>query len=573
MHIQFTKLRYKNILSVGNQFIEIDFAQSKTTLVSGRNGAGKSTMIEAIIFALFGRSFRKINKPQLINSINKKDMVTEIEFVISSDSYIVRRGIKPNLFEVWKNGTLLNKDAAAKDYQEYLEQSILKISYKSFTQIVILGSATYVPFMDLTASQRREIIEDLLDIQVFSTMNVLLKDRISANKSSIVDNNHSVDLLKTKIESAKEHNAAIQKIKQVEVDKLKGKITVHLEQISDQKSRVEEYEQQITDLGLTIADKAKSNSTLGKIKELLYDLQAKHRATEKDIAFYSNHDDCPTCRQGIVEDFKQASIAEKNDRRIELEEAFAKLEARKLTVESRIEAISKVEDEIRQLHNNASQCRIAVKMSIDQLHQIKADLQSAEKNVEEVDQSKLISYANDLSSVQAVQTDLYSHREMLGVVATMLKDGGIKTSIVKTYIPIMNKLINQYLSEFELFVDFNLDENFNEVIKSRFRDTFSFGSFSEGEKMRINLSLLFSWRALSKLRNSVSTNLLFLDEILDSGSDAQGVDSLLEILKKLNAKDNIFVISHRGDAFTERFDRHLKFDKVKNFTELVADGE
>jgi DNA repair exonuclease SbcCD ATPase subunit len=573
MHIHFKNIRYKNILSVGNQFVEINFTDVKTTLLSGSNGAGKSTMIEAIVFVLYGRSFRKINKPQLVNSVNQKDMLVEVEFSIGSSDYTIRRGIKPNIFEVLKDGVILNKDAASKDYQDYLEQSILKMTYKSFTQIVILGSATYVPFMDLPTGQRREIIEDLLDIQVFSTMNTLLKDRISSNKTLISDNNHSVDLLKMKITSAKEHNVEIRKLKLTEVDKLKLRISEHLTTVERDKVEIEGYETNITELATTIRDKSKQKTSHEKVKELIYDLDTKQKTFEKEIDFYSVHDNCPTCKQGIEHEFKQAVVEEKTSRGVELGNGIVQLQNKKTALEQRLEEISVVEDDIQKLHTKASECRLSVKMTINQLNNIKEELQSAEKDVQEIDQSRIVEYAASLTDLEGVQTDLYEQRETLGVVATMLKDGGIKTSIVRTYIPIMNTLINQYLSGFELFVDFNLDENFNEVIKSRFRDTFSFGSFSEGEKMRINLSLLFSWRALSKLRNSVSTNLLILDEILDSGSDAQGVDSLLEILKKLNANDNIFVITHRGDAFTERFDRHLKFEKVKNFTQVAESAD
>lgn len=569
MHIQFSKLRYKNILSVGNTFIEIDFEDSKTTIVTGSNGAGKSTFIEAFTYALFAKSFRKINKPQLVNSVNKKDLLIELEFSIGSAQYMVRRGMKPTIFEIWKNGEMINKDAAAKDYQEHLEQNILKMTYKSFTQVVILGSATYVPFMELPTGQRREIIEDLLDIQVFSTMNTLLKDRISTNKEQITENNYSIDLLKTKIESAREHNKEIEKLKQTEVKKLKGKVQEHLGTIEKSKAEIETYEDEITKLGETIADKAKQKKSLSKISDLIYDLQSKKTAYEKELSFYSKHDNCPTCKQGIEHSFKEATLKEKTDKTQELDGALAELATKKNTLTVRLEEISDTEDQIQKLHSKANEHRLTVKMTMSQLKSIKEELQTAEKNVEEIDQSKIKEFTSELKESEKAQTDLYSNREVLGVVATMLKDGGIKTSIIRTYIPIMNKIINQYLAEFELFVDFNLDENFNETIKSRFRDVFSFSSFSEGEKMRINLSIMFAWRALAKLRNSVSTNLLVLDEVLDSGSDAAGGEALIDILHKMHSKDNIFVISHRGEMFGEKFDRTLRFEKVKNFTQMV----
>jgi DNA repair exonuclease SbcCD ATPase subunit len=568
--MQFNRVRYKNILSVGNVFTEIDLAKRQTTLISGTNGAGKSTFIEAIIFCLFNKSFRKINKPQLINSINSKELLVELEFVISSDKYLIRRGMKPNIFEIWKNGDLVNKDAAARDYQEYLEQSIIKMSFKSFCQIVILGSATYVPFMDLPAGQRREIIEDLLDIQVFSTMNTLLKDKISDNKTMITENNYSIDLLNTKIESAKDHNAEIQKMKQTEVDKIKIKIGENLLKIDEEKTEIEKTEDQINSLSSTISDKQKHKKTLEQVKTLLLELKSKHKTYKEEILFYSNHDNCPTCKQGIEHSFKNIVLSEKSKKNIEIDEAIKQLQEKIDTIENRLREISNVEDEIQKLHNHANERRLQVKLLIGQMKGYKKDLELAEQAVEEIDQSKILEFEKTLKLKQSEQQELYESRETLGVVATLLKDGGIKTSIIRTYIPIMNKLINQYLSEFELFVDFNLDENFNETIKSRFRDTFSFASFSEGEKMRISLSIMFTWRAIAKLRNSVSTNLLILDETLDGPSDADGVESLIDILHKMNVNDNIFVISHRSQQFSEKFDDHIRFEKVKNFSQVAA---
>ena len=570
MHIQFNRVRYKNILSVGNQFIEIDLSKSKTTLISGQNGSSKSTFIEAIVFALYGRAFRKINKPQLINSINQKELLVELEFVIGVDRYLIRRGMKPNIFEIWKNNDLVNKDAATRDYQEYLEQNIIKMSFKSFSQIVILGSATYVPFMDLPAGQRREIIEDLLDIQVFSTMNTLLKDKISDNKTLITENNYAIDLLKTKIDSAKEHNEEIHRMRQTEVDKIRQKIDDNLRKIEGEKEEIEKLETQINEKSSLITDKAKQKKTLEQVKTLLLEIRTKRKNFDEEIRFYSNHDNCPTCKQGIEHSFKHTMLTEKSEKSVELDEGIEQLTNKASSIENRLEEISNVEDEIQKLHNAANERRLQVKLLIGQMKTFKKELDQAEKEVEEIDQSKIQEFEKDLRKKQEEQTELYETRETLGVVSTLLEDGGIKTSIIRTYIPIMNKLINQYLSEFELFVDFNLDENFNETIKSRFRDTFSFASFSEGEKMRISLSIMFTWRAIAKLRNSVSTNLLIMDETLDGPSDADGVESLIDILHKTNANDNIFIISHRGQQFAEKFDDHIRFEKVKNFTQIAA---
>jgi DNA repair exonuclease SbcCD ATPase subunit len=529
-----------------------------------------STMIEAIVFALYGKPFRKITKPQLVNSINQKDLVVEIDFSIAADRYLIRRGIKPTIFEIWKNGEMLNKDAASRDYQAYLEQNILKMSLKSFSQIVILGSATYVPFMDLPAGQRREIIEDLLDIQVFSTMNTLLKDRITENKTAISENNYQIDLINTKIESAKDHNAEIERMKNLEIEKLRKKVAENLAKIEENSTKIEGIESEINDLLDKISDKSKQKKLQDQLRTLEYDLTSKQKQLSKDITFYSSHDNCPTCKQGISYTFKDSVLETCSSKSKELAEGLDQLKVKIEAVERSLSEISNTEDEINSLHSKANEYRLESKMLMNQMKSVKEDLINAEKEVEEIDQSKLQDFIKDLKILQNEQTDLYSQRETLGVVASMLKDGGIKTSIIRTYIPIMNKLINQYLSEFELFVDFNLDENFNETIKSRFRDTFSFGSFSEGEKMRISLSIMFTWRAISKLRNSVSTNLLFMDEVLDGSSDSEGVESLINILHKLNAKDNIFVISHRSDAFREKFSDTIQFTKVKNFTQIAA---
>jgi DNA repair exonuclease SbcCD ATPase subunit len=569
MHIQFTKIRYKNILSVGNSFIEIHLDRNKTSLISGSNGAGKSVLLEALVYALFAKPFRKINRPQLVNSINGKELLIELFFTIGSDRYLIRRGMKPTIFEIWKNDELLNKDAASRDYQQYLEQNIIKMSFKSFTQIVILGSATYVPFMELPTGQRREIIEDLLDIQVFSTMNNLLKERITENKANITENNYQIDLVNTKLDSAKKHNAEIQKIKLTEVEKIKTKVKENLDHIELEKKQTEDYELKITELSSTITDKAKQKKLYEKVKTLLYDLETKERDYKKEIEFYSKHDNCPTCKQGIDHDFKTEIVEERSSKTNELKEGLLQLQQKKEEVETRLSEISDTEDEIQKFHNKANEHRLKIKMIMNQLSAAKKELEGAEREVEEIDQSKIQDLISELKTKQDEQTALYEKRETLGIVAAMLKDGGIKTSIIRTYIPIINKIINQYLSEFELFVDFNLDETFNETIKSRFRDTFSFASFSEGEKMRINLSIMFTWRAVAKLRNSISTNILVMDEIMDSGSDQAGVDALIEILGRTHTNDNIFVISHR-EMMGDKFENHIRFEKVKNFTQLAA---
>lgn len=567
MNIIFKKIRWKNLLSTGNVFTEVELNNNKTTLISGTNGAGKSTILDAVIFALYNKPFRKINKPQLLNTINQKDMLVEIEFSIGKHEYKIRRGIKPTVFEVYCDGKLKDK---ANDLQDELEKNILKMNYKSFTQIVILGSATYVPFMELQAKDRREIIEDLLDIQIFSTMNLLLKDKLSISKEKIDDNKYKIDLISAKIESAEESSKSIRKIREDEVDKIKEKMRGFLQQIETETQSVEEVENTITQLMETIADKPSVRKKIDKLKGLKAELDIKRRSITTELSFYHDHDNCPTCKQGIDGSFKQQVIEQHQGHRIEIDDAFDKIGSKIAEVEQRLTEISDVEDQIQKQHLQAGEHRAQIKICKASLTSCKVELEEAQKEVRQIDTSKIEEYKKELSEVQAEQTELFLERETLAVVGTMLKDGGIKTRIIRQYIPVMNKLINKYLSAFDLFVDFQLDENFNEVIKSRFRDTFSYASFSEGEKLRINLAIMLTWRAVAKLRNSVSTNLLIMDETLDGALDGFGIENLIETLHSMNSNDNIFVISHRGDLFGDKFEAHLRFEKVKNFSQLAS---
>ena len=570
MKIVFKRLRYKNILSTGNSFTEIQLDRRSTTLISGTNGSGKSTVLDAITFALYGKAFRKIKKDQLINSINGRELHVEVEFMIGKNHYMVKRGIKPGFFEIWLNGNLINQDAAARDYQAYLEQNILKLNYKSFGQIVVLGSATYVPFMELPTGTRREIIEDLLDIQVFSTMNTLLKEKLTENKEEITENSYQRDLTESKIESAEAHNASIRQIRQDEVDKIKEKMGEHISKIETEKTEIESAQEAIEEKLTTITDKAEVKAKLDKAKHLHSEINATLRNYMKELAFYHDNDNCPTCKQGIEHDFKQEKITAGDQKVAELEQGIADLLLKVNDYEARLETISGVEDEISGLNLKISEHRATIKISKNALVSYKAELDKAEEEVEAVDQTALNKLKEAMAKLNDSQTNLFEAKEVLSVVSTILRDGGIKSRIIAQYIPVMNKLINKYLTAFDLFVDFQLDENFNEQIKSRFRDAFSYASFSEGEKLRITLSIMLAWRTVAKLRNSVSTNLLILDETLDGALDGVGIDSLIDTLHNLNADDNIFVISHRGDQFGEKFHSHIRFQKVKNFSEMAA---
>lgn len=568
--ILFEKVRYKNILSTGNTFTEVFLNKSKSTLIVGDNGAGKSTMLDALTFALYGKPFRKINKYQLLNSVNNKELLVEAYFSISGNNYIIKRGIKPGIFEVWKNGELLNQDAAARDYQTYLEETILKLNYKSFGQVVVLGSSTFVPFMQLKTGERRDIIEDLLDIQIFTTMNTLLKERVADNKSEITDIKYQIDLLDNKIDSAKSHNESIRKIKETEVGKLKDKLKEQVAFVENEQEQMDVLLDLIETLNNSISDKAEQKKKLAEFQELNHDLTARLNKLRKDVEFYQKHDNCPTCKQGIEHEFKEETIESSTSAAKEIETAKEEIRHKSLVVDERLCAIDLVEDVISEKNIAVSEHRANYKIGMNTCKSIKKELDGAQQEVAEIDTSDINKLESELVNHHASQTELFDHKEILSVVASMLKDGGIKTRIIKQYVPVMNKLINKYLSAMDFFVQFELDENFNETIKSRFRDEFSYSSFSEGEKLRIDLALLFTWRAVSKLRNSVSTNLLIMDEIMDSSLDSAGTEEFLKIIEELTADSNIFIISHKGDQLYDKFHSVIKFEKVKNFSRIAT---
>jgi DNA repair exonuclease SbcCD ATPase subunit len=568
--IHFRVIRFKNILSTGNAWTEIQLDGNKSTLIVGENGAGKSTMLDAISFALYGKAFRNITKPQLLNSINQKELMVEIEFSIARNNFMIRRGIKPNVFEIWKNGALLNQDAAARDYQSYLEDSILKLTYKSFGQVVVLGSSTFVPFMQLKAGERREVIEDLLDIQIFTVMNTLLKEKLSGNKESIQNIKYQIDLLKNRIDSAKEHNNSIRELKEGEVTKLKEKLREQIALIEAEQEAVNSLMDEVKALTESVADKPAVKKKLQELQDIDRELSNKHRLLTKDIAFFESHDDCPTCRQGIEHDFKEETINNSSAKAKEIFDAREKLSIRGVKIENRLSNISSVESDISRKNLDMSEHNANYKMAMTVCKSIKNELSEAEDQVEAIDMSSIKLLEDELNGHHSSQTQLFDDKEMLGLVSSMLKDGGIKTRIIKQYVPVMNKLINKYLAAMDFFVQFELDENFNETIKSRFRDVFSYASFSEGEKLRIDLALLFTWRAVSKLRNSVSTNLLIMDEIMDSSLDNSGTEEFLKIINEITADSNIFIISHKGDQLYDKFDNVIRFEKVKNFSKMLS---
>lgn len=570
MSIIFKKVRWKNLLSTGNIFTEVDLIGAPSTLIVGENGAGKSTFIEAISYALYGKPFRRINKPQLINTINQKHMMVEIEFSIGNKDYIVRRGMKPNVFEIVQDGILVNQDAAMRDYQEYLEKNILKLNHKSFTQIITLGSRSFVPFMQLPTGQRREIIEDLLDLQIFSTMNVLLKQKVSENKEDLRDVKYNADLCQDKIRVHKEYMAAIK----INNDK---QIQTHRNRIAELNTANSSLELDIADLQLEIT---KSNSEISdqssvstKLKELETIKTAftdKINKIRKDVVFYHDNDSCPTCKQGIDHDFKSSTIDKKNTQLVESEIALKDIENKYSELVDRLSEITEVNDKITELNNKIFECNTNIKSNRTFVTKLEEEIIRLQKDHKENtnDHDELNLLKNQLKEYVAQHEALIKQKTILDVVAVLLKDGGIKAKIIKQYIPIMNKLINKYLAAMELTVSFELDENFNETVRSRHRDDFSYDSFSEGEKARIDLAILFAWRAISKLRNANSSNLLILDETFDGSLDSTGTEELLKIISSITSDSNVFVISHKPDQMVDKFSNVLRFEKVKNFSRI-----
>jgi len=567
--IVFTNIRYKNILSTGNTWTSVDLNSDKSTLIVGENGSGKSTILDAMSFVLYGKAFRKINKPQLLNSINQRDLMVELSFISNGVSYVIKRGIKPAIFEIWKNDILLNQDASSRDYQAYLEENILKMNFKSFGQVVVLGSSTFIPFMQLPALYRREVIEDLLDIQIFSTMNTLLKDKVLTNKSDSVEVKYQADNIKNKIEFMKEHNLSILKLKEAEIDKIKEKIKTQLTFIKTEETDVAAINKQVTILSDLISNKADTQSKLNQYRTLKSSLNNKLSSLTADINFYHTNDNCPTCKQSIKEHFKTRVIDDKNKKIVEIENAITSINDTITTMTDRFNKILSIESDLQKLKLDAADHIANIRISKSSIMALSAELDSAKNDAAEIDSSQIEANQAEYNSLIVKQQELYKNKEILVIANSILKDGGIKTRIVKQYIPIINKLINKYLAAMDFFVDFQLDESFNEKILSRFRDEFSYSSFSEGEKLRIDLALMLTWRAVSKLRNSVTTNLLIMDEVLDGSLDQAGTDEFLKIIGELTAGSNVFIISHKGDYLYDKFDRVIKFEKKKNFSQIA----
>lgn len=567
--ILFKTIRYKNFLSSGNNFTEISLDTHQNNIIIGTNGAGKSTILDALTFVLFNKPFRKINKPQLVNSINGKDCRVEVEFSVGKKTYKVIRGMKPNIFEVYIDDEMMNQDAATGDQQKFLEQNILKLNFKSFTQIVVLGSSTFVPFMQLPLASRREIIEDLLDIQVFSTMNTNLKDRMKQLNDDIRFKEKDIELVKHRIEIQEDLIKELETQSDNIITDKKVKIGHWNKQSDELLHKNEEYSSYISRRNADLFDTNKLLKKFDNLKEFKVKFKSKIDNLTKENKFYTENDSCPTCKQGLDERFKLDKIASNSKTIKETQDAWVVLEEQITEVKDQIDEFKQVSADI-QVHNNLidnnngliNHMRRQIKEFEIEIQDILDSKNNSSKEQEQL--NKLIDEKNNSEKVLAIHKE---DKDYYNVAATLLKDTGIKTRIIKRYLPVMNKLINQYLQQMDFFVNFTLSESFEETIKSRYRDDFSYSSFSEGEKSRIDIALMLTWRSVARLKNSVDTNLLILDEIFDSSLDSTGTDELSFILRNFTNDLNLFIISHR-EHMVEKFDRVLRFNKVKNFSKM-----
>lgn len=568
--IHFKNVRYKNFLSTGNVFTQISIDKNPTTLIVGENGAGKSTFLDAITFSLFGKPFRNINKPQLVNSINEKDCLVEIEFEIAKKEYKIVRGIKPNIFEIYCDGVLLNQDAKAKDYQDMLEKIILKMNYKSFTQIVILGSTNFTPFMQLAAGERRAVIEDLLDIQIFSAMNQIVKSKVHDLKDEGAKLKIQIDTTREKIDLHKRHLDELKKNNKEIIDAKKTEITQSQEQIANIQVDVAVLEDKIETLLTSITDDETSTKKLSKFTQLEAKIENNIGKLEKDIEFYSVNSTCPTCDQSINN--KDEKVTSCNHKITELNDGLAKLKKESDAVTERIKEIKNIQKEIQKLQQELTGKNTSALQTTKYIRKLEKEVYDLQNKPAMSDDFKAQSkqLLNDLQRYNEARKEVSEQSQHYDIVSQLLKDGGIKSKIIKQYVPVINKLVNKYLAAMDFFVNFTIDEEFKETIKSRHRDDFSYENFSEGEKKRIDLALLFTWRAVAKLKNSVNTNLLIFDEVFDGSLDVNGTEEFMKLINMFNENTNIFVITHKTDQMVDKFKHTIRFNKVKNFSQMVV---
>ena len=567
--ITFKYVRWKNFLSTGNQFTEIQLDRSPTTLIIGENGAGKSTILDALCFGLFNKPFRNISKNQLINSVNGSGAIVEVEFEIGTKSVRVMRGIKPNKFEVYIDGQMINQDANARDYQKHLEQQIMGLNYRSFTQVVILGSSTFVPFMQLPTKARREVVEDILDIKIFSLMNFLLKNKSKELNEETRNVEYQYDLTKEKASLQEKFIKEVINNKSEIIAENHQKIFDNNFTISGRQEDIWAHELDKSNLSYDAEEKVRIETKLKKLTQTEAALKNRRGEHDRQIEFFKNNDECPTCEQSITESTKQTKIKSSTDKIREIEDGIGNLQGMEREESNRLDTILADLESIRKHDVEIAKIRTTI-VELEKFNvRLAKDIETYESgSVSDDDKEKLAKLKGQIELIEEQKSKLTEDKFYIDVARNLLQDTGIKTKIIKQYLPIMNKLVNTYLSSMDFFVNFNIDENFQETIKSRFRDEFSYASFSEGEKMRIDLALLFTWRAIAKMKNSTNTNLLILDEIFDSSLDGTGTDDFLKILNTFSDQ-NVFVISHKQDMLFDKFRSIVQFKKEKNFSKVV----
>lgn len=570
--IIFRNVRWKNFLSTGDNFTHIQLDRSPSTLIVGDNGSGKSTLLDAVSFGLFGKPHRNINKSQMINTINGKSCLVEVEFDIGSHSFKIVRGIKPNKFEIWQNGNMINQASAARDYQKFLEQNILKLNHKSFHQIVVLGSSSFIPFMQLSSHHRREVIEDLLDIQVFTKMNQILREKNVTLKQEITDTNYQLDLAKEKINLQRKYIRDITELNEEKKSDKEQEIADCENEVYDLQQHSNEATQFVTDNQTTVeAGMKELNDKKQALLNYKHQFEQQVKTTVNDAKFYEDNSECPTCEQEIGQELRDKKLGEAKAKAKKVQDALGEVQTEMNTVVTNLNEVQETSNQIREKQSEIHSNNITIGRLQDQIKTLRKDIENLTGSTGDLGEANtelqtLIDERDDIAERKLQYIDEKSYNDAAG---EMLKDSGIKTKIVKEYLPVMNNLVNKYLNTLDFFVSFDLDENFNESIKSRYRDTFNYSSFSEGEKQRIDLALLFTWRQIARMKNSASTNLLILDETFDSSLDHDGIDNLMKILGTLEDGTNVFVISHKGDLLDGKFRSKIEFVKERNFSKVA----
>jgi DNA repair exonuclease SbcCD ATPase subunit len=569
--INFTTVRYKNLLSAGNTYTEIKLDDHQTTLILGENGSGKSTLLDALCFGLYGKGFRNLKKDLLVNSINKRGLEVEVEFNVGKRHYRVLRGAKPNKFELYVNDKLVNQDANVRDYQEHLEKNILKMNYRSFTQVAILGSANFTPFMQLKSVERRKLVEDLLDITIFSTMSDILRKKLSNHVVDVRENDHEIALIEERINGLNEQLNALRENRDKRIKQYEGTVEETQTNINNLMETINEKTKNVVEKTSTIEDQVSAKDKLQQATELERKLNENYKKAIKEIKFYEDNDECPTCEQELNEEHKREHLETHQSKKTELSSAIGKIGKAIREIGERLDEISTIQEGIEKIQRQIGllQTEIVSNQKFITKIQKEIDKLKVEGNTGTDVHTKIDDSEETANILHAKKKSLAETGHYYEIAQMLLKDQGVKLRIIKQYVPIMNKLIQKYLAQLEFYVGFNLNESFEETIKSRFRDEFKYDNFSQGEKMRIDLALLFTWRTVAKMKNSVNTNLLILDEVFDSSLDAAGTDDFLKLLNTLTEKTNAFIISHKGDALYDKFNDVIRFEKYKNFSRLA----